>query len=74
VEYLQHMLDECNPYVYVFRNARDILQTSDIRGMHIRILRSRPGGQYLGPTADEVTTLIVGGEDEHEMGGDIIVH
>jgi len=67
------MLDECNPYVHVFRNARDILQTGDIRDMRIRIRRSRLGGQYLRPTADEVTTLIVGGEDGHEMGGDIIV-
>jgi len=27
VEELQQMLDECNPYVHVFRNARDILYT-----------------------------------------------
>ena len=45
VEDLQRMLDECNPYVHVFRNARDILQIGDIRDMCIRILRSRPGGQ-----------------------------
>jgi len=67
------MLDECNPYVHVFRNARDILHTGVVRDMRIRILRSCPGGQYLRPTTDELAALIIGGEDEHEMGGDIIV-
>ena len=41
--------------------------------MRIRILQSRPRGQYLRPTADEVVTLIVGGEEADEMGGIIIV-
>ena len=73
VEDLQHMLDECNPYVHVFRNARDIVHTGIVCDMRIWILRSRPGGQYLGPTADEVAVLIIGGEDGHEMDGAIIV-
>jgi len=41
---LQHMLDECNPYVHVFRNARDILHSGVLHDMRIRILRPRRGG------------------------------
>ena len=41
--------------------------------MRIQLLRSCLGRQYLKPTADEVAALIVGGEDGHELGGDIIV-
>ena len=74
MEDLQHTLDECNPYVHVFRNARDILHTGVVRDMHIWILQSHPGGQYLEPTANEVAALIVRSENGHEMGGDIIVH
>ena len=58
VEDLQHMLDECNPYVHVFRNATDILQTGVVHDMRIQILRSRPRGQYLRPTTDEVAALL----------------
>jgi len=69
VEDLQHMLDECNPYMHVFRSARDILHTSVVGDIRIRILQSRPWGKYLRSTTDEVVILIVGGEDGHEMGG-----
>jgi len=57
-----------------FENAGDILQTGVIRNMRIQTLQSHPGGQYLISTTDEVASLIVGGEDGHEIGGDIIVH
>ena len=67
------MLDECNPYVHVFRNARDILHSGVLHDMRIRILRPRRGGQYITLTANEVATLIVGGDDVDEMNTDIIV-
>jgi len=44
VEDLQHTLDECNPYIHVFRNPTNILHNGFICYMHIKILRSRLGG------------------------------
>jgi len=58
------MLDECNPYVHVFKNARDILHSGVVHDIRIRILRSRPGGQYTRPIAHEIASLTIEDEDE----------
>ena len=41
--------------------------------MRIQILRSRSGGQYIRPNADEIAALIVGGEGTEEINSYIIV-
>ena len=67
------MLNACNPYVQVFRQARDIINTGNVYDMGIRIITARPGGQYIRLTANEVATLIVGGEGTEAVGADIIL-
>ena len=73
LEALQRMLDSINPYVRVFRNARDVLHANNIVDLRIRIIQARPGRQYTRPTADEVAALIVGGEHTDGETRDIIV-
>ena len=70
---LQTMLNDTNPYVKVFRNARDRLSENGTQNMHIRILHSREGRQYARPTANEVATIIVVDESEITGNHDIIV-
>ena len=70
---LQHMLDAVNPYVKVFRNARDIFEADAVINLSIRIIKARPGRQYTLPTVDEVAALIVGGDVGGEEHRDIIV-
>jgi len=36
---LQRMLDALNPYVKVFRNARDIFEADDVINLSIRIIK-----------------------------------
>ena len=40
---LQRMLDTVNPYVKVFRNARDIFEADNVIKLSIRIIQVRPG-------------------------------
>ena len=54
------MLDVVNPYVRVFRNARNILQVDSIVDLRIRIIKARHGRQYTMPTVDEVVLAVVG--------------
>jgi len=61
-----------NPYVHIFKNARDILQSGLVHDMHIQIFQSRPREKYIRPIPDEVAGFIVEGEDAKEMGSDII--
>ena len=70
---IYHVKKKCNPYVQVFRQARDIVDTYNVRDMCIRIITTRPRGQYIRPTADEVAALIVGGEGAEATGHDIIL-
>ena len=70
---LQYMLNAVNPYVRVFRNARDILQADNVVDLRICIIKAHPGRQYTMPTADEVAALIVGGEHGREEERDVIV-
>ena len=67
------MLDVLNPYVKVFRNARDIFEANAVINLSIRIIKARPGRQYTLPTVDEVAALIVGGDVGGEEHRDIIV-
>ena len=62
------MLDAVNPYVKVFRNARDIFEANNVINLSIRIIKARLGRQYTLLTADEVATLTVRGDiggEEH---------
>jgi len=49
-----------NPYVVIFKRARDILCDHDeVLDMRIRIIQAREGRQYIAPTANEVVGLLV---------------
>jgi len=67
------MFDTVNPYVKVFRNARDIFEADNMINLSIRIIKPRPGRQYILPTVDEVAALIAGGDVGDEEHRDIIV-
>ncbi|KAF8405882.1 hypothetical protein HHK36_007960 [Tetracentron sinense] len=69
---LQTMLDDINPYVSVFRTARNVLAKEDSPNLHIRILEKRDGRQYIRPTASEVAVLIIGDGTENVEYRDII--
>ncbi|KAK4386227.1 hypothetical protein Sango_2493300 [Sesamum angolense] len=73
VEGLKIMLDTMNPYVQVFRNARDELQHDSGLNLNVRILHSRTNRQYIQPTSNKIAALIVG--DDTNVAGcrDIIV-
>jgi len=53
------MLNVRNPYVQVFHQARDIINTNNVHDMSIQIITARPGRQSIRSTADEVAALIV---------------
>ncbi|KAF8369565.1 hypothetical protein HHK36_032409 [Tetracentron sinense] len=48
---LQTMLDNINPYVHVFRMARDALAKDEALNFHIRIIERRDEQQYNRPTS-----------------------
>ncbi|KAG8384022.1 hypothetical protein BUALT_Bualt04G0074900 [Buddleja alternifolia] len=73
VEGLKTMLDNVNPYVQVFRSARDALQHNSGVNLHIRILHSRSNRQYTRPTSNEIAALIVGDDTNATGCRDIIV-
>jgi len=37
-------LNTCNPYIQVFLQARDIINTNNVHNMRIRIITARLGG------------------------------
>ncbi|CAA7014726.1 unnamed protein product [Microthlaspi erraticum] len=58
-----YMLREVNPYVEVFRMAKDRIEANGAEPFHMRIIRDRPGKDartYNTPTASEVAALIPG--------------
>ncbi|KAK4381611.1 hypothetical protein Sango_2950800 [Sesamum angolense] len=74
VEGLKTMLDNLNPYVQVFRRARDALHHDGGANLHIRILHSRENRQHIRPTANEIAALIVGNDTNAVGCRDIIVY
>lgn len=75
VKGLQYMLDTFNPYVQVFRTARDRFDKNISQEFSLRILdnRSRDARQYNRPSKDEVAVLIIGGTNSEENHRDIIL-
>ncbi|KAK7340503.1 hypothetical protein VNO77_21209 [Canavalia gladiata] len=75
VQDLKHMLDQCNPYVKVYRMARDRLKGCEVPNMKLRIIgkRGKDGRRYNLPTTSEVAALILGDMDSSEGERDIIV-
>ncbi|XP_028058329.1 uncharacterized protein LOC114262174 [Camellia sinensis] len=73
LEGLQSMLNVINPYVSIFRTARDMIRENGAQELHIRILSSRDGRQYTRPTITEIAALIVGDGSESTTNRDIIV-
>ncbi|XP_028086979.1 uncharacterized protein LOC114287735 [Camellia sinensis] len=73
LEGLQSMLNVINPYVSIFRTARDMIRENGAQELHIRILSSRDGRQYTRPTTTEIAALIVGDGSESTTNRDIIV-
>ncbi|XP_028107811.1 uncharacterized protein LOC114306727 [Camellia sinensis] len=73
LEGLQSMLNVINPYVSIFRTARDMIRENGAQELHMRILSSRDGRQYTRPTTTEIAALIVGDGSESTTNRDIIV-
>jgi len=68
------MLDSVNPYVAMFRRARDMLyDNGEVLDLRIRIIQAREGRQYIRPTAAEVTGLIVEDGTEYFGPRDVII-
>jgi len=67
------MLDTVNPYVKIFRNAWDMLQTNNVVDFKIHLIKAYPGWQYSMPTVDGVATFIVRGDYGWEEKRDILV-
>jgi len=66
VQGLPQMLDSVNPYVIVFRRARDMLRDHcEVFVLQIRIIQTREGRQYIRPTIEEVAGLLVVDGTEH---------
>ncbi|KAF8398777.1 hypothetical protein HHK36_014635 [Tetracentron sinense] len=70
---LQTMLDDINPYVRIFRMARDALTKNEALNFHRRIIERRDERQYNRPTSSEVIALIIGDGTEDAEYRDIIV-
>ena len=67
-------MDSVNPYVAIFRRARDMLQDrGEVLHMRIRIIQAREGRQYITPTANEVAAFLVGDETENFRSRDVII-
>ena len=70
----QQMLDSVNPYVVIFRRARDMLRDhGEVFDLRIQIIQARKGTQYIRHTAEEVVGLLVGNGTEHFGSWDIII-
>ncbi|KAK9280663.1 hypothetical protein L1049_014360 [Liquidambar formosana] len=73
LEALQNMLNDINPYVKIFRNARDKMSENNVRDLKVQIIQSRGGRQYIRPTTNEIAALIVGDGTEDVGNRDIVV-
>ncbi|XP_071902732.1 uncharacterized protein [Coffea arabica] len=73
VEGLHSMLDEINPYVQVFQNARDMLRNQNVSNLQVQIICARGDRQYIQSTANEVAAIIVGEDSGHITHRDIVV-
>jgi len=74
VQRLQEMLDSVNPYVAVFRRARDMLRDhGEVLDVRTRIIQVREGRQYITPSVNEVVRLLVGDETEYFGSRDVII-
>ena len=68
------MLDSVNPYVIVFRRARDMLRDhGEVFDLQIQIIQTREGRQYIKPTTEEVVRLLVADGSEHIGSRDVII-
>jgi len=68
------MLGSVNPYVAIFRRARDMLREhSEVLDVRIRIIQAREGRQYITPTVNEVAELLVGDGTENFGSKDVII-
>lgn len=73
---LQDMLDTVNPYIRVFRQVRDIMQTSETSNVSMIIHGDRTKGlsRYGAPTSSDVAVLMVGdGCDIEPTNRDILL-
>jgi hypothetical protein len=70
------MMYNINPYVEVFKMARDIMAIEgapmDLK-LHLIASRTKDARQYNVPTADEVTTLMVGDGSEAIDRRDVVL-
>ena len=74
VQGLQEMLDSVNPYVAIFRRARDMLRDhGEVLDVRIQIIQAREGRQCITPTANEVAGLLVGDGTENFGSRDVII-
>ena len=73
---LQDMLDVANPYIQVFRQARDIIQTSETSNISMVIHGDRTKNlhNYGAPTSSDVAVLMIGdGCDIEPSNRDILL-
>ena len=73
---LQDMLDTINPYIQNFRQARDIIQTSETSDISMVIHgdRTKDLHRYNAPTSSDVAVLMIGdGCDIEPSNRDILL-
>ncbi|RIA91507.1 hypothetical protein C1645_692614, partial [Glomus cerebriforme] len=76
LQYLTEMLDECNPYIQNFRQARDVILAEETTYISMLIYsdRSRDPHRYNVPTASDVAAIMIGdGYDVHPSNRDIFL-
>lgn len=71
VEGLQHMLNMINPYVKIFRCARDVLRENNAIDLCVRIIHSRDGRQFIYQLP--LHALVIGDGSEAVANRDIVV-
>jgi len=74
LRHLQDMLDECNPYIQSFRQARDIIQSNMTSEISMVIYNDRTNNShcYNAPTSSDVAAIMVGdGYSENPTNRDI---
>jgi hypothetical protein len=77
MRFLQHMLQQCNPFINIYKTAKDLLQENrHIPEMAVRIHFDASKDQrcYNAPTASEIAAILPGQVDQQHDGHDIIVH
>ncbi|XP_071718075.1 uncharacterized protein [Rutidosis leptorrhynchoides] len=76
IKELMDMLDECNPLVKMYRNARDHFEKNPKDNFKIKLIarRSTDGRNYNLPFVEEVAALVVSDIDLNFDKRDIVVH